>query len=291
LSPLRLGSRGSKLALAQAEGVAAALGGAEVVAVKTEDAAVGDKARFVRGVENALLAGEIDLAVHSAKDLPGELPSGLALAGVPGREDPRDAFLGNATSVEELPDGARIGTSSLRRRSQLLALRPDLEVLELRGNVDTRLGRLADGDFDGIVLAAAGLARLGRLDEASFHFELEQMTPAGGQGCLAIEARADDEAASHAAGQVSDRAALSELAAERAAVAALEADCDSAVGICARHGAEGLVVQGYAGAPDGGDWVRDRVAGDADQPVALGEALAERMLAAGAAEILEASRA
>jgi hydroxymethylbilane synthase len=291
LTALRLGSRGSKLALAQAEGVAAALGGAEVVAVKTEDAAVGDKARFVRGVENALLAGEIDLAVHSAKDLPGELPSGLALAGVPGREDPRDAFLGEAASVEELPDGARIGTSSLRRRSQLLALRPDLEVLELRGNVDTRLGRLADGDFDGIVLAAAGLARLGRFDEASFCFELEQMTPAGGQGCLAIEARADDEEASRAAGQVSDRAALSELAAERAAVAALEADCDSAVGICARHGADGLVVQGYAGAPDGGDWVRDRVAGDADQPVALGEALAERMLAAGAAEILEASRA
>jgi hydroxymethylbilane synthase len=291
LSPLRLGSRGSKLALAQAEGVAAALGGAEVVAIKTEDAAVGDKARFVRGVENALLAGEVDLAVHSAKDLPGEILEGLALAGVPGREDPRDAFIGAAAAIDQLPDGARIGTSSLRRRSQLLALRPDLEVLELRGNVDTRLRRLTDGDFDGIVLAAAGLARLGRLAEASFRFELEQMTPAGGQGCLAIEARADDEAATHAAGQVSDRAALSELAAERAAVSGLEADCDSAVGICARHDAEGLVVRGYAGAPDGGDWVRDQVSGDPDQPVALGEALAERMVAAGAAEILEASRA
>jgi hydroxymethylbilane synthase len=291
LSRLRLGSRGSKLALAQAEGVAAALGGAEVVAIKTEDSEVGDKARFVRGVENAVLAGDVDLAVHSAKDLPGELPDGLALAGVPGREDPRDAFIGEAASIEEISDGARVGTSSLRRRSQLLALRPDLEVLELRGNVDTRLGRLAAGDFDGIVLAAAGLARLGRLGEASFCFELEEMTPAGGQGCLAIEARADDEAATHAAGQVTDRAALAELAAERAAVAALEANCDSAVGICARHGAEGLAVHGYAGAPDGGDWVRDRVSGDADQPVALGEALAERMLAAGAAEILEASRA
>jgi hydroxymethylbilane synthase len=291
LSRLRLGSRGSKLALAQAEGVAAALGGAEVVAIKTEDSEVGDKARFVRGVENAVLAGDVDLAVHSAKDLPGELPDGLALAGVPGREDPRDAFIGEAASIEEISDGARVGTSSLRRRSQLLALRPDLEVLELRGNVDTRLGRLAAGDFDGIVLAAAGLARLGRLGEASFCFELEEMTPAGGQGCLAIEARADDEAATHAAGQVTDRAALAELAAERAAVAALEANCDSAVGICARHGEEGLAVHGYAGAPDGGDWVRDRVSGDADQPVALGEALAERMLAAGAAEILEASRA
>jgi hydroxymethylbilane synthase len=291
LSTLRLGSRGSKLALAQAEGVAAALGGAEVVAVKTEDAVVGDKARFVRGVEDALLAGDVDLAVHSAKDLPSEIPEGLALAGVPGREDPRDAFIGEAASVDELPGGARIGTSSLRRRSQLLSLRPDLEVLELRGNVDTRLGRLADGDFDGIVLAAAGLARLGRLAEASFQFEIEQMTPAGGQGCLAIEARAGDEAANHAAGQVSDRAALCELAAERATVSALEADCDSAVGVCARHGPDGLVVRGYAGAPDGGDWVRDRVLGDPAQPVALGETLAERMLAAGAAEILGATRA
>ena len=291
MSTLRLGSRGSKLALAQAKSVAAALAGAEVVAVKTEDAVVGDKARFVRGVEDALLAGEVDLAVHSAKDLPSEIPEGLALAGVPGREDPRDAFVGEVASVDELPGGARIGTSSLRRRSQLLALRPDLEVLELRGNVDTRLGRLADGDFDGIVLAAAGLARLGRLAEASFQFEIEQMTPAGGQGCLAIEARADDEAANHAAGQVSDRAALCELAAERATVSALEADCDSAVGVCARHGPDGLVVRGYAGAPDGGDWVRDRVSGDPAQPVALGETLAERMLAAGAAEILGATRA
>jgi hydroxymethylbilane synthase len=306
--PLRLGTRRSLLARTQSQWVAdriekAAADAGHAVRVELVDvvthgdtssaplASFGGVGVFVSRLREVLLAGEVDLAVHSAKDLPGKLPDGLALAGVPGREDPRDAFLGQAGSVDELPDGARIGTSSLRRRSQLLALRPDLDVLELRGNVDTRLGRLADGDFDGIVLAAAGLARLGRLGEASFCFELDEMTPAGGQGCLAIEARADDKAATDAAGQVTDRAALSELAAERAAVAALEADCDSAVGICARHGAEGLVVRGYAGAPDGGDWVRDRVAGDADQPVALGEALAERMLAAGAAEILEASRA
>ena len=263
-----------------------ALGGAEVVPVKTEDAAVGDKARFVRGVENALLAGEVDLAVHSAKDLPGELPEGVSLVGVPGREDPRDAFVGAAASLGEIADGARIGTSSLRRRSQLLALRPDLELTELRGNVDTRLRRLADGDYDGVVLAAAGLARLGRAGEIGFPFELDEMTPAAGQGSLALEARSDDEAASGAAGRISDRAALAELAAERAAVIALEADCESAVGICARHRGDRLVVRGYAGAPDGGDWVRDRVEGDPDRPVALGEALAERMLAAGAGEII-----
>jgi hydroxymethylbilane synthase len=287
---LRLGSRGSALALAQAEAVAAALRGAEVIAVKTDDDAVGDKSRFVRGVERALLDGDVDLGVHSAKDLPGELPDGLGLVGVLGREDPRDALVG-AGGLAELAEGARVGTSSLRRRSQLLALRPDLEVAELRGNVDTRLRRVADGDFDAIVLASAGLARLGRAGEIGYPFELIEMTPSAGQGSLALEARDDDAEAGAAAGRISDRAALTELAAERAAIAVLDADCDSAVGICARHDADALVVHGYAGAPDGGDWVRDRVEGDHDQPVSLGEALAERMLAAGAQAILEAGHA
>jgi hydroxymethylbilane synthase len=283
---MRLGSRGSALALAQAETVAGALGGAEVVPVRTEDAAVGDKARFVRGLERALLDGEVDLCVHSAKDVPGELPDGLQIAGVPGREDPRDAYVGEAASLGEIPEGARVGTASLRRRSQLLALRPDLEVLELRGNVDTRLAKLAAGECDGIVLAAAGLARLGRAGEISFRFELEEMTPAAGQGCLALEARGDDPSSIAAAGRISDRAALTELTAERVAVRALEADCDTPVGVSARFAEGQLAVTGYAGRPDGSEWVRDEVAGDPEQPAALGEALAERMLAAGAREIL-----
>jgi hydroxymethylbilane synthase len=266
--------------------VGAALGGAEVVTVRSEDGEVGDKGRFVRGVEGALLSGEVELGVHSAKDLPGELPDGLALVGVPGREDPSDAFIGAAESLDAIPHGARIGTSSLRRRSQLLALRPDLEIVGLRGNVDTRLARLAGGDYDGIVLATAGLARLGRAEEVSFRFGLEQLTPAGGQGCLALEARADDAEASAAAGRISDRSALSELTAERVAVRALEADCDTPVGVCARFEGDQLEIVGYAGLPDGSEWVRDRVAGDPEQPAALGEALAERMLAAGAGEIL-----
>ncbi|HXV52002.1 MAG TPA: hydroxymethylbilane synthase [Solirubrobacterales bacterium] len=291
MSVLRLGSRGSTLALVQAESVAAALGGAEVVALKTADGEAGDKARFVRGVERAILDREVELGVHSAKDVPAELPDGLALVGVPGREDPTDAFIGDAGSLEELADGARVGTASLRRGSQLLALRPDLELLELRGNVDTRLAKLADGGYDGIVLASAGLARLGRLDEVSFRFELERMTPAPGQGCLALEARDDDGETAAAAGRVTDRSALTELTAERAAVRALEASCDTPVGICARHEGDDLVLVGYAGLPDGSIWVRDRVAGDPEQPAALGESLAERMLAAGAREILERAEA
>jgi hydroxymethylbilane synthase len=284
---VRVGTRSSALALAQAEAVAAALGGAEVVPVKTADARVGDKARFVRGIEAALLEGDADLGVHSAKDLPGELPDGLALVGVPGREDPSDAFVGAADSLAAVGDGARIGTSSLRRRSQLLALRPDLEVAELRGNVDTRLARLEAGDYDGVVLATAGLARLGRRGEIAFRFELDELTPAPGQGCLALEARADDGEAAAAAGRISDPAALTELAAERAATRSLGASCDTPVGICARFLGEELSVRGYAGLPDGSEWVRDRVAGDPEQPAALGEALAERMLGAGAADILE----
>ena len=283
--PLRLGTRSSRLALIQAEAVAAVLGGAEVVPVHSEDGEVGDKARFVRGVERAILAGEVDLGVHSAKDVPGELPDGLALVSVPGREDPSDALVG-AASLEDLPGAARIGTSSLRRRSQLLALRPDLEIAELRGNVDTRLGKLADGGYDAIVLASAGLVRLGREDEIAYRFGLEELTPAPGQGCLALEARADDEQAAAAAGRIADRAALIELTAERAATRALGGSCETPLGVCARFEDSELVLRGYAGLADGSEWVRDRVAGDPEQPAALGEALGERMLAAGAGEIL-----
>jgi hydroxymethylbilane synthase len=288
---LRLGTRSSRLALVQAEAVAAALGGAEVVAVRTADGEVGDKARFVRGVEQAILDGDVDLAVHSAKDVPGELPEELELVGVPGREDPRDVLVGDAPSLAELPEGARIGTASLRRRSQLLALRPDLQVAELRGNVDTRLEKLAAGDWDGIVLAAAGLARLGRDGEISFRFELGELTPAPGQGCLALEARADDSDVATAAGRITDRSALIELTAERAATRALGGSCETPLGVCARFEDGELVMHGYAGLADGSEWVRDRVTGDAEQPAALGEALAERMLATGAGEILARAQA
>lgn len=284
--PLKLGTRGSPLALAQAESVAGALGGAEVVAISSHDSDPGDKERFVRGVERALIDGDVDLGVHSAKDLPGERPDELRLAGVPGREDPRDAYVGAASSLQDVPAGARIGTASLRRRSQLLALRDDLEVVELHGNVDSRLGRLAEGSYEGIILAAAGLRRLGREAEMSFAFGVQQLTPAPGQGSLALEARRDDARAAAEAARISDHDALVELTAERTAVAALDASCQTPVGICARLSDDELTVEGYAGLPDGSEWIRDRVAGDPEQPAALGQALAERMLAAGAGDIL-----
>ena len=282
----RIGTRGSALALVQAESVADALGGAEVVAVRSTDSDPGDKERFVRGVERALIDGEADLGVHSAKDVPGRRPDELRLAGVPPREDPRDAYVGEASSLGDVPQGARVGTSSLRRRSQLLASRSDIEVVELRGNVDTRLRKLGEGSYDGIVLAAAGLRRLKRGSEIAFTFGIEELTPAPGQGSLAIEARRDDDEAAAAAARISEHDALVELTAERAAVVTLDATCQTPVGVCARLDGGELVLHGYAGLPDGSEWVRDRVAGDPEQPVALGQSLADRMLAAGARDIL-----
>jgi hydroxymethylbilane synthase len=288
---LKLGTRGSRLALAQAQLVADALGGAEIVAVKSSDGEPGDKERYVRGVERAVLAGDADLAVHSAKDLPGDRPQELRLVGVHGRVDPMDAYLGAASSLDDVREGARVGTASLRRRSQLLALRRDLDVVELHGNVDTRLGKLSEGEFDGIVLAAAGLRRLTREAEIAFGFGLEELTPAAGQGSLALEARRDDPDAAAAAASISDHDALVELTAERAAVAALQATCHTPVGICARLAASELTMYGFAGLPDGSEWVRDRVTGDPEQPAALGQALAERLLAGGAGPILERAQA
>ena len=301
-APLRLGTRGSALARAQAESVAMRLDAAELVEIRTSgdesatrrgrdepeaSAPGGDKARFVREIELALLAGEVDLGVHSAKDLPTELPDGLEIAGVPAREDPLDAFAGAASSLDELAEGARVGTSSLRRRSQLLALRPDLEVVDVRGNVDTRLRRLADGDFDGLVLAAAGLRRLAREDEIAFLLEAAQMTPAPGQGALALEGRSDDDRALGLAETLTDRDALAELSCERAAVAALGASCNTPVGVRAEIHDGRIHASGYCGLPDGSEWIRDEFEADASYPEELGRKLAERMQLAGAEDILE----
>lgn len=299
MSALRIGTRGSALALVQSQAVAAAIGGeTELVTIKTagDEGRPGhggsDKARFVGELERALLAGEIDLAVHSAKDLPIELPDGLALVGVPPRELPADVWVGRASSLEQVPEAARIGTASIRRRSQLLAARPDLEVRPLHGNVDTRLRKLDAGEVDALVLAAAGLRRLGRVAEISFALGPLELTPAAGQGALALEARAGDERAAAAAAAVTHPRALVELTAERAVVRALEADCDTPLGVSSvrRPGAElGLI--GYVGSPDGSAWARDSVEGDAGQPVAVAEALVERLEAQGAREILREASA
>jgi hydroxymethylbilane synthase len=293
---VRIGTRGSALALAQAESVALPLselkdvGEIEVVPIKTsgdKPRAGGDKARFVREIERALLDGEVDLGVHSAKDLPAELPEGLVIAGVPTREDARDAFLGHVDSFGEVAEGARIGTSSLRRRSQILAARPDLRVEELRGNVDTRIERLEAGDFDGLVLAAAGLRRLNRAEEISFVLELDQMTPAPGQGALALEARTDERSILTLAETITDRGSLARLTAERTVVAELDASCHTPVGVHATTEGGRTHLRGYCGLPDGSEWIRDEIEADASDPEALGRELAERMRAAGAPDILE----
>ena len=246
-----------------------------------------DKSRFVREIERALLDGEVELAVHSAKDVPGELPDGLAILGVPPREEPADAWIGAGGSLDEIPEEARVGTASLRRRSQLLALRPDLEVIELRGNVDTRLRKLAERELDGIVLAAAGLRRLGRESEISFLFGIEELTPAPGQGSLVLEGRTEGVEHMAPAIAATDGPSLIELTAERAAVRGLEASCQTPVGVCARFASGGgLQITGYAGLPDGSEHVLERVLGDPEQPVALGEALVEAMATAGALDLL-----
>jgi hydroxymethylbilane synthase len=239
----------------------------------------------VKEIEEALLAGEVDLAVHSAKDVPGELPDGLAIVGVPAREDARDALVG-AGSLDDLPEGASVGTASLRRRAQLLAVRPDLNVEDLRGNVDTRLRKLAEGEHDAVVLALAGLRRLEREDGAA-PLDAVAVTPAPGQGCLALEARRDDQRAAALAANVTDHDALVRLTAERALVERLDATCDTPVGAYAELGDDGLLLVAFAGLPDGSHWIRDAAIADPSEPAALGAAVGERLLAAGAAELLQ----
>jgi hydroxymethylbilane synthase len=229
------------------------------------------------------------------------MPDGLVIAAVPAREDAADVWIGPGDSLDGVREGARVGTASLRRRAQLLAARPDLRVSELHGNVDTRLRKLGEGELDAIVLAAAGLRRLGREDEASFALPAAAMTPAAGQGALVLQARAGDEESIGAAAAVGDATALLELAAERAVVALLEADCTTPIGVHARVGqkvedgnggeAAALVVEAFVGLPDGSEWIRDRVEGDAAEPVAVGRLLAERLLGAGAPDILARAEA
>lgn len=249
-----------------------------------------DKSRFVRAIEEALLEGHIDLAVHSAKDVPGALPQGLAIVGAPEAEDPRDALVGGAGSLAKLPAGARVGTASLRRRSQLLALRPDIEIVELHGNVDTRLRKVEQDDYDAAVLALAGLRRLDRAAAASFAFEVGELVPAPGQGILALEAREDDAGVAEAAQHVTDPLSLRRLEAERAVVEMLDTSCHTPVGAHASIEGGAMQIQAYAGLPDGSEWIRDEVKGD-DDPVALGRMLAKRMLAAGADELLRRAEA
>ena len=284
---MRIGTRGSALALAQAGTVADALG-AELVPITTtgdRDRGALDKERWVRELDAALLAGDVDLTVHSAKDVPAVLADGIAIVAVPPRASALDALCG-APSLDTLAPGARVGTSSLRRAAQLRALRDDLEILDLRGNVDTRLGRLAAGDYEAIVLALAGLERLGRANEATGR--LGALVPCAGQGALAITARAGDAGAIAATASIDDAATHACLRAERALVLALQADCHSAMGAHATLDGDAMTLRAFAGRADGSAWLRDELTvAPAGDPEALGAAVGERLHAAGVDEVLE----
>ena len=305
---IRLGTRGSALALAQARWVAERMPGeVELVPIRTSGdesprlkgsdplsardsrglTPPGDKARFVKEIEEALLAGEIDVAVHSAKDVPAHFPDGLLLSSVGERADARDAICG-ARNLDDLPERSVVGTSSLRRRALLLSLRPDLDVRDLRGNVDTRLRRLAEGDFDAIVLAQAGLDRLGRGDEGS-PLDPDEFVPAAGQGCLAAQTRGAEELVPQAVFGLRELETDICLVEERNVVRLLGATCNTPIGVHATGEEEGsLRLTAFVGLPDGSRWIRDELEMPfLDAAGLIGYHVAERLRGAGADELLE----
>ena len=297
-----IATRGSMLALWQANHVKAALErqepglSVELLVLKTRGdlivdrplSEVGGKALFVKEIEEALLDGRAHIAVHSMKDVPAELATGLAIVAIPEREDPRDALVLrpglNATSVATLPQGARVGTSSLRRLCQLRATRPDLVVEPLRGNVDTRLARVARGDFDAIVLACAGLHRLGYGARIACAIDPVESLPAVGQGALALECHADD-AATRARLLVMNHAPTARaVAAERAALARLQGSCQTPLAAYAVEDGDALRLRGLVGSIDGTTILRADQRGE--DPQRLGDAVADALLAQGAAALL-----
>lgn len=298
MAHLRIGSRGSQLALWQANHIADRLRGqghtADIEIIKTTGdkitdvalAKVGTKGMFTKEIEEAMLETRIDLAVHSLKDLPTELAPEFVIAAVPEREDARDALLSSKYSrIEELPARARIGTSSLRRQAQLHLIRGDIEIIPLRGNVDTRLRKLQSGEFDAIILAAAGVSRLGFTDLVRMRLDPEQMCPAAGQGALAIEARCDDPATITALKLLDHAPTRAAVECERAALNALGGGCQVPIGAYASHENGKLTLQAVVARPDGNEILRERRSGS--DPQKLGKEVGEALLAKGARRILE----
>jgi hydroxymethylbilane synthase len=300
VTSLRIGSRGSALALWQAEFirdwlVRTAGASAEIITIRTAGdhfqqgsvAQIGLKGVFIKEIEDALLDGSVDLAIHSLKDVPTEIPAGLALVAIPPREDPRDCLISRSgAGLAALPHGARVGTSSLRRQAQLRRARPDLEILELRGNVDTRLRRVAEGAMDAAVLAYAGVKRLKQEARVAEVLATELMLPAVGQGALAVEAREDNREAANLLAPLEHPDTRVAVTAERAVLAALQGGCQVPLGAWARIENGRLLLDACVCAVDGSEIVRDRAAGSAAQPEALGRALGEKLLAAGADRLL-----
>ncbi len=294
---LRIGSRGSQLALWQANHIKALLetrgNAVEIEIIKTTGdkitdvalAQVGTKGMFTKEIEEALAESRIDLAVHSLKDLPTELPAGFEIAAIPAREDARDAFCSQRySSIEDLPKQARVGTSSLRRQAQLKALRPDLEVCSLRGNVDTRLRKLGAGEYDVIILAAAGLNRLGKRESVRQFLAASVMCPAAGQGALAIEIRKDDSDTRLHVTFLDDAAARATTTCERALLNKMGGGCQVPIGAFAEMVAGRLHLEAIVARPDGTKALRE--SGEGDDSVQLGEAVGKALLCRGGDAIL-----
>jgi hydroxymethylbilane synthase len=300
LKPLRIGTRGSALALWQAKSIAEALrqsGGVEteLVIIKTSGdkfqqtsfSQMGTKGVFIKELEDALTDRRVDLAVHSMKDLPTEIPNGLTIAAICKRADVRDALLSSTgATLDTLPMNARVGTSSLRRQSQLLHFRSDLRMLELRGNVDTRIEKLKRGDYDAIVLAKAGLDRLGLSGNITQVLSQEVSLPAAGQGAIGIEAREDDEEVLRVLAALNDADTRDSVTAERAALAGLEGGCQVSIGAWGRVVDGNLVLDVAVLSPDGAKRIAEKDSGGPERAKALGKAVADKLRARGAATLL-----
>jgi hydroxymethylbilane synthase len=304
LPKLRIGSRGSQLALWQANHISALLRARgheiEIEIIHTTGDKITDvplamvgtkgglgKGIFTKEIEEALAAGRIDLAVHSLKDLPTELPPGFEIAAITKREDPRDAFCSRLYSkIEDLPKKARVGTSSLRRQAQLKAIRPDLDIHPLRGNVDTRLRKLEQGEYDAIILAAAGLKRLGKTELIKQIISAEIMCPAAGQGALAIEIREGDSATRQHLEFLNDSGACAVTTCERALLNRLGGGCQVPIGAFAEMRNGRLHLEAIVADPDGSKLLRESSGGD--DPVGLGNDVGETLLGRGGDEILKA---
>ena len=299
---IRIGTRGSQLALWQARWIQTKINQnrpdctTELAIIKTTGdkitdaplSKVGGKGLFVKEIEEALLDGRIDIAVHSMKDMPSEIPQGLCIGAVPQRENPLDALVSEQyASIDALPPGARLGTSSLRRGAQLLNYRPDLDITPLRGNLDTRLKKLANTDLDAIVLASAGLIRLGMADRITAHIEPEIMLPAVGQGALCIESRTNDREMGPIISSLDHTRSHIAVLAERAFSQHLEGGCQVPIAAHATIADDRLQITGLVAELDGRQVLKDTVEGSCDQAAAIGLELAENLLAQGAGPILE----
>lgn len=300
-STVRIGTRGSKLALWQAGWVRDRIlehhpdTKVELDVIKTSGdkildvplAKVGGKGLFVKEIEEALLEGRIHLAVHSMKDMPGRIPEGLCIASVPERETPYDVLIAHGIStLDQLPDKARVGTSSLRRASQILNFRPDFRVLPLRGNIDTRIRKLSTENLDAVILAAAGVKRLGYINSITAHLDPEVVLPAVGQGALCIEARQNDEPINRLLAEIHHSETACTVSAERAFLHRLEGGCQVPIAAFAQLEGGNLKLDGMVAETDGSVMIRDQISGSSDDPESLGTSLAQRLIDRGAGDIV-----